>query len=276
MSLFLLTYNSFSADTLVMTARGLRPISELIEGDLVLAWDEATGKQGYFVVTDTISHVDPQIVLLTLDGDPSSGSGTETLETTAEHPFYVVEGNQWLPLTVNGRWVEVGELQVGDDVLQADGTTGEVRSVRVVMVTQQMYNVTVDQAHTFFVGRGQWLVHNCGGIGKAGDFILSHGLSGDSATKSIIKLADEMKVNGFGNLDPIKIIEHNGQKIVVDGHHRLAAARLAKVDVPYEVVDEAWIITNTGWKSVDEVVQSAGQANGIRLNQHMVKKAGYK
>jgi hypothetical protein len=25
-----------------------------------------------------------------------------------------------------------------------------------------MYNLTVDEAHTFFVGDGQWLVHNCG------------------------------------------------------------------------------------------------------------------
>jgi hypothetical protein len=27
--------------------------------------------------------------------------------------------------------------------------------------TQPMYNLTVAQAHTFFVGDGQWLVHNC-------------------------------------------------------------------------------------------------------------------
>jgi hypothetical protein len=25
-----------------------------------------------------------------------------------------------------------------------------------------MYNLSVDTAHTFFVGEGQWLVHNCG------------------------------------------------------------------------------------------------------------------
>jgi hypothetical protein len=32
-----------------------------------------------------------------------------------------------------------------------------------VYKTQEMYNLTVDTAHTFFVGEGQWLVHNCGG-----------------------------------------------------------------------------------------------------------------
>ncbi len=97
--------NSFSAKTLVMTARGLRPISELIEGDLVLAWDEATGKNGYFVVTDTISHLDPEITLLTLSA-PELAEGGETLEPTADHPFYVVEGNAWLPLLMQGNWVE--------------------------------------------------------------------------------------------------------------------------------------------------------------------------
>lgn len=127
-----------------MTARGLRPISELVEGDLVLAWDEATGKTGYFVVTDTISHVDPEIVLLTLDG--------ETLETTAEHPFYVVETNEWSSYLSAGKWIDAGDLQVGDDVRRADGSTGEVRSMQVVAQSQPMYNLTVDQAHTFFVG----------------------------------------------------------------------------------------------------------------------------
>jgi hypothetical protein len=28
-----------------------------------------------------------------------------------------------------------------------------------------MYNLTVDEAHTFFVGDGQWLVHNCPAAG---------------------------------------------------------------------------------------------------------------
>lgn len=31
-----------------------------------------------------------------------------------------------------------------------------------------MYNLTVDVAHTFFVGNGQWLVHNAGPCGNIG------------------------------------------------------------------------------------------------------------
>jgi len=36
--------------------------------------------------------------------------------------------------------------------------------VKVVVQPQRMYNLTVADAHTFFVGDGEWLVHNCGSI----------------------------------------------------------------------------------------------------------------
>ncbi|MCQ3938097.1 MAG: hypothetical protein DPW18_13765 [Chloroflexi bacterium] len=46
---------------------------------------------------------------------------------------------------------------------KADGTTGIVWLKWNVEKAQEMYNLTVDTAHTFFVGEGQWLVHNtCG------------------------------------------------------------------------------------------------------------------
>lgn len=36
-----------------------------------------------------------------------------------------------------------------------------VQAVEVAPVQQRMYNLTVAEAHTFFVGEQQWLVHNC-------------------------------------------------------------------------------------------------------------------
>jgi intein/homing endonuclease len=68
-----------------------------------------------------------------------------------EHPFYV-EGEGW---------VHAEDLQPGDDIRQADGTTGEVEAIEIEQTSQAMYNLTVDEAHSFFVGDGQWLVHNC-------------------------------------------------------------------------------------------------------------------
>ena len=75
----------------------------------------------------------------------------EVIETTPEHPFYTAEGE----------WVPAGELKPGGEVRKVDGTFGVIRAMVFVSAPQAMYNLTVANAHTFFVGQGQWLVHNC-------------------------------------------------------------------------------------------------------------------
>jgi RHS repeat-associated protein len=135
-------YCSFSGDTDVATAAGDIPISEIEPGDTVLAYDEATGTTDVFTVTATWAHVDPMVTTVTLDG--------EAIATTSEHPFYVL---------LKG-WVPAGQLQAGDSVRRADGSYGVVADVAHTYEPQVMYNLTVDTAHTFFVGDGAWLVHN--------------------------------------------------------------------------------------------------------------------
>ena len=137
-----LCFNSFSAETLVSTEDGLRPISEIAIGDRVWAYDEATDEHGLFPVTDVIIHTDPTQVHLLLDG--------ELLETTPEHPFYTLERG----------WVDAGDLWVGAHIRQADGSYGRVQFLAVEREDQVLYNLTVAEAHTFFVGAQRWLVHN--------------------------------------------------------------------------------------------------------------------
>ena len=145
-----LCLNSFSADTDVATDKGGRDISEIQIGDLVLAWNETTGEISFEQVTDTIHHTDEVVIHLTIDN--------EELETTPEHPFYV-EGVGW---------VNAEDLQIGDDIRNSDGKTGEVESIEAERTSMEMYNLTVDDAHTFYVGDGQWLVHNvdCNWLGS--------------------------------------------------------------------------------------------------------------
>lgn len=144
---------SFTADTLVTTTEGEQAISQIELGDLALAFHEATGTTGYYTVTAVMRHLDPILVKLQLAG--------ESIVTTPEHPFYVVESAPWLTHeATQGHWVPAGELAIGDAIRQADGTTGTVHAVEVVEQPQVMYNLTVAEAHTFFVGDGQWLVHN--------------------------------------------------------------------------------------------------------------------
>jgi len=72
-----------------------------------------------------------------------------TIETTEEHPF----------LKTTGEWTSAGSLKVGD-VIFSNGYIGTVEQIVFVSTPQLMYNLTVDEAHTYFVGEGQWLVHN--------------------------------------------------------------------------------------------------------------------
>jgi hypothetical protein len=45
-------------------------------------------------------------------------------------------------------------------VKSADGRYGMVQAIVVLAQPQVMYNLTVHGDHTFFVGAGEWLVHN--------------------------------------------------------------------------------------------------------------------
>ena len=133
---------SFSADTLVATKDGETSIGDLAVGDEVLAYDETDGSVEAQPITAVHAHRDEVILHLTIDG--------EQIETTPEHPFYTQERG----------WVAAGELHVGEHILKADMNYGVVERLVFDAQPQMMYNLTVDEDHTFFVGDGQWLVHN--------------------------------------------------------------------------------------------------------------------
>jgi Pretoxin HINT domain len=57
-------------------------------------------------------------------------------------------------------WEVAGELEVGDHIWSISGEWGRVEAVSVSHDPQLMYNLAVDDAHTFFVGEQAWLVHN--------------------------------------------------------------------------------------------------------------------
>ncbi len=133
---------SFTKDTTVAIKDGKKAIGSIVIGDYVLAWNEADGTLDYYPVTAVLVHEDEVLTELVIDG--------EWIETTPEHPFYSEEEG----------WVSAYELKTGMHVRQADGDFELVWLKWNVYKTQEMYNLTVDTAHTFFVGEGQWLVHN--------------------------------------------------------------------------------------------------------------------
>lgn len=63
-------------------------------------------------------------------------------------------------------WVTTGALRNGEPVVRADGTTATVVGLRVVPGAANMWDLTVSNVHTFAVGAGAYVVHNCGTTGN--------------------------------------------------------------------------------------------------------------
>jgi hypothetical protein len=74
-----------------------------------------------------------------------------TIETTPNHPFF----------TTDRGWVQAGSLKVGEKVRTESGGSATVVSFTVDQHPASMWDLTVDTAHSFFVGSGAVLVHNC-------------------------------------------------------------------------------------------------------------------
>lgn len=73
-----------------------------------------------------------------------------------------------------------------------------------------------------------------GKASKAIDLIPTHGLT--MSNREFKRFVQKVATNGI--TEPIKFIEHKGAKYVVDGHHRLRAANILKIDnVPVQKVD---------------------------------------
>ncbi|MGW7363764.1 RHS repeat-associated core domain-containing protein [Streptomyces sp. NPDC054841] len=149
--------NSFTADTLVLMADGTRkPIKNVRVGDKVLATDPETGESGFRKVTALITGTGgKQLVDITIDTDGRAGSRTSTLTTTNGHPFWVPELR---------RWLRADELKAGHWLQTSSGTWTQISTVRARTETTTVYNVTVDDLHTYYVlaGATPVLVHNCG------------------------------------------------------------------------------------------------------------------
>jgi hypothetical protein len=155
------SYVFFAPNTPVTTATGLTAIAALTIGTPVLAYNEATGDTGYYAVTQTHKNQDQDITYLDISG--------EAIETTSNHPFYLEKqvDNSQRPIikgheTLSKRWVGAGDLKPGDTIRKANGASGVVQFVKTVKERSVKYNLSVDAAHTYFVGGGQWLVHNTG------------------------------------------------------------------------------------------------------------------
>ncbi|MEN2775530.1 polymorphic toxin-type HINT domain-containing protein [Acetivibrio clariflavus] len=64
--------------------------------------------------------------------------------------------------TDSGWWKSAKNITDGDRILTADGDLNEVTAIRVAELEEavRIYNLNVDEFHTYFVGASGVLVHN--------------------------------------------------------------------------------------------------------------------
>ena len=89
-----------------------------------------------------------------IDGEP--------IAVTPDHPFRTEAG-----------WTAAGDLAPGDRVVSLAGGPGTVGTIRWDRGPDEMWNLTVDAAHTYTVGSGAWLVHNTCPLGQEPDFVVT-------------------------------------------------------------------------------------------------------
>ncbi|GAA5534078.1 hypothetical protein Dalu01_02486 [Deinococcus aluminii] len=174
--------------------------------------------------------------------DPEQGN--KLVQMVSEHPYYVKEwsatGKRPKPVgheDLNEHWVGAGHLKVGDKIKQADGTTGVVANVVTLQQTREMFNLTVSEAHTFYVGQDGWLVHNQNGpacgvaqlqrlkaeyaavdISDAVPFLLKKGGLSQKAIQSSTRI---MEGSDLGNPAVIKVLTKDGSNIADWGKYSI-------------------------------------------------------
>ena len=132
---------------ILMGDNTLKAIEQIKVGDLVVSREDKTNVTMTKRVTDTIKRQAPATIVLTF-------ANNEKIETTEEHPFYV-EGKGF---------VKAGELGIGTSIVTRAGPSLRVLDVEKKTTPTFVYNFTVEDFHTYFVGKNKLWVHNdyCG------------------------------------------------------------------------------------------------------------------
>ncbi|MFJ7899114.1 polymorphic toxin-type HINT domain-containing protein [Streptomyces sp. NPDC096198] len=144
---------SFSPSTRVLMDHGTtKAIGKIKKGDKVEAADPDTGKhRGARTVQHVWINHDHDLVDVTVQTGPHR---TAVLHTTSKHPFWDDTLHSWIP---------AGHLKPGHNLETATNHHARLLTVRTHPGAADMYNLTVQQLHTYYVlaGTTPVLVHNC-------------------------------------------------------------------------------------------------------------------
>jgi hypothetical protein len=142
----MLCRNSFTSQTLVATKDGLVPIEEIKIGDEVWAYNEENQTKSLQKVTHLIQGENYKYLV-----DIGLDNG-EVITATDNHPFWELDSKSWLraeQLSLHSLLLDIHDNNMSIDAL---------KSYREDVI---VYNLSVANEHTFFVGSSGVLGHNC-------------------------------------------------------------------------------------------------------------------
>ena len=219
----------FIAGTKVSLGQSFKNIEDIQIGDIVLSYNEQTHKNEYSKVLQTMIHyVNEEIYDLYIED--------EVLSVTGIHRFYIKQ-NDFI------QWIAAENLQVGDNVLLANGTWHEIKDIKVSVQLTTVYNFEVANNHNYYVGKNQILAHNKGGGGSGG------GKSTPAEKKSLTKKSDV--VDRYKRIeDRLKVVNKN-----LDKYNALSDLAYGKEKV----------------KMMDKIIQNYDRE--IKLQQRLIEEA---
>jgi acyl carrier protein len=128
---------------LIYTKEGERPIENIKVDDIVYSYNIEKDKVELNKVANTLNRETQGIYEIT--------AGKETINVTAEHPFYVIDKG----------WIKAKDLQVGNNLKSSDSKLViEISYVKALSETVTVYNIEVDGNHNYFITGSTILVHN--------------------------------------------------------------------------------------------------------------------
>jgi RHS repeat-associated protein len=232
----------FVVGTEILTTEGLKNIEDIREGDWVIADDPTTpGEIEVRQVLTAYERKATKLVDIYVDG--------EVISATEEHPIWVVDKG----------WVEPKDLKVGDLLETEDGRVVDIDKVEKREGDFKVYNFRVEGTPTYFVSELGILVHNNSANCPDGTIdprnLVPSQPRGEMTGSRTKRYEKSMKESGFNSDFPITITEVNGRKIILDGHHRVEAARRAGItEVPYK---EITLSPEDADRLIDDVINSS-------------------
>ncbi|GAA2633693.1 hypothetical protein Adu01nite_55690 [Paractinoplanes durhamensis] len=201
-----LASNSFAAGTPVLMADGSRkPIEKVQAGDTVMATEPSAALTAPSQVIATVAGTgEKSLVDLTLVGAGAGGGGPPAVITaTTGHKFYSLDRDQWVP---------AGELKLGETLRDNRGGKITLTGLSEHTAETTVYNLTVDDEHTYYVvaGDNPVLVHNCGAGADAESLAEAARYRADELHKALDPIARSKRTTAV-----ISAYDHEGQIVDV-------------------------------------------------------------